>query len=144
MDHLDLGLGLPQLAEISFQEVSSDSILDKTVEIPKPNFKKSTPRQPIPFKNIKKEAKKATAELIENETAATRFLSLCSVSNIFSTNKYRLMRYIALRAANLTSMGHQAQIACTRDDPDTDCERNLLCYMIQLQPPSNEFYAEIG
>jgi hypothetical protein len=141
VDHLDLGENLPDLAELSNFDFSLN---DTVTGVPKPVFNNATRRNPIPFKTVKSAAKTATAALIDNETSAVQFLSLCSVSDIFSGQSYKLMRYIALRSANLTSMGQQAQLSSTRDDPHTDVERNLITYMVQLQPVGNQYWAEIG
>ena len=140
-DQLDLGENLPDLAELSNYSFP----LDETIStVPKPIFNNSTRRNPIPFKPEKSAAKIATADLIDNETSAVQFLSLCSRSDIFSGQSYKLMRYIALRSANLISMGQQAQLSSTRDDPNTDIERNLITYMVQLQPVRNHYWVEIG
>ena len=140
LDLLDLGTDLPDLAEIS--ETDEFSLNVTICDVPKPVFSTATRKNPLPFKNQNPDS--ATSELIDSETSAIKFLSLCAVSNTFRTQSYRLMRYIAMRCANLTSMGQQSNLSNTRDDPDTDVERNLITYMCQLQSPKNLYWAEIG
>ena len=142
-DLLDLGEDLPSLQEFS-PEVS---VLDQSIRsdpIPRPIFAPATQKNPFPFKTDKSAAKKATTELQENEVTALRFLSLSTISNVFNRPNYKLLRYIARRAANLTSLGQQSGLASTKDDPETDCERNILTYICKLQPVSNRFYGEIS
>ena len=75
----------------------------------------------------------ATQKLKSTECSPARFLLLCAASKTFSTNEYKLARFIASRAQKITTLGAKYRIQHPLQSSDLAGDYILLTTIAKLQ-----------